>query len=489
MKRRMKPTVGATAAGGVTLALFLMTSACTGPSEGPVQPAPNSKPSASNVDPTRQQFTNTGPCYDPSGRTDCGETLALLPPALQGILDFIETASGAYSKVTTAVGVLQKLADVTGLMEATPSGDSLIRELQAHLDKAARGIEFKIDAQFFATRYGEALGALINAKQQRDRGTPLDPSWSGYQNSIDVVIAAGNPDLFKRHYTDEAVAGQWMGIVSERAIVDNNGEAYDWRLALPSFLQLIALRLQVLAVIIPEFRNEVIAGTTISPYAEELNNIRNALMVHYQLIKDGVQCGTVHPSGLAGNDHTACADVNTGIQLVSAYGVSTTLLQTRLESMLPLYQLKALINSLAMYTDTSFVELTTPDQVIRRDEDGFCLAGNTGGITGPSYCDQTGIQWSYNRETGQIFSASPPFDNYCLVGGVPAGAAFAPTACGPGRPDGKWTYDPIDRTLMDGNLFYLTFGTMELCDEYNDPCGPVPVAMSSRNPAHWGSQR
>lgn len=267
-------------------------------------------------------------------------------------------------------------------------------------------------------------------------------------------------------------------------------------MGLPALMQLIALRLQVIAAVDPDFRHEVIAGTgTVSPFAEEINNMRGMLMTHYLLIKDGIQCGRrALDDGVGNRMFTACADVNTGIEVVSPAGADVNELQTRLESLLHLFEIKALVNSLAMYTDTSLKDLTVATPRIRNDLDFRCLqatlVSDGSSVTSPVGCDEPRTSWSYDRETS-VIRGGWTFD-HCLFGDAGEGTfvatAFADTACGHDQPGGHWTYDPINRFLMNGWGYYLRWGTMQSCDDFTGECTTVDTAIDSRNPGEWGSE-
>jgi hypothetical protein len=486
-----------------SLALVALLAGCTGQIGEPPTPAAPTPPSA--VRSVRVKAAGafaTGPCFDPHALIDCPNVDELLPDAIQGILDVVEGASGLYTKIQSAQAVVQKLGEAMGLLEHTPTGDELILDLKSHLDQTARGVEWVIDAQFAANRYADEFGALIDAKQALDRGQPFDTSWVGWNDSIKAVISAGVEDIFRRTYSDDAVAGKWMQVIDERAKVDANGLSYDWRLGLPTLMQLIALRLQVMAAVVPQFRQETIAGGTVSPFAEEINNIREKLMTHYALIKDGVQCGR-RQLGDGGNTDpfiTACADVNTGISVVSSAGADVGSVQTRLEALLPLYKIKALVNSLAMYTDVSFKELTgsveptEPSQLIRNELDFRCLQATVvadgSSITSPAGCSDRDTHWTYFRETG-VIRGGWTFD-HCLDGdageGTFVGTAFADTACAHDQRAGHWTYDPISHSLMNGWGYFLRWGTMQSCDDFTGECTTSEVAINSRNPVPWNSE-
>lgn len=181
-------------------------------------------------------------------------------------------------------------------------------------------LEWKTDANFAAVRYGKALGALIAANEALNGGKPFDMMWSGWQDSINVVIEAGDPVAFMRAYTPDAIEEPWMEIINDRPQPDKEGLIYDWRLALPAYLQLVALRLQVIAAIDPAFRIRVAPQTTnTSIYSGELYLIKQKLLYHYDTIKGNIRCGSkdMYLSEKPGWIITsACADINTGISLI-----------------------------------------------------------------------------------------------------------------------------------------------------------------------------
>jgi hypothetical protein len=478
-------------------AVLVLLSGCTGRAGEPPAPARSPvRPEAIRPATAPPAFSQ-GPCFDPSARITCENDADKLPDALQGIMDAVDALSGIYSKVMTAEDIIQKVGEALDLIKHQPKGDELIGELKRHLDQTARGVEWLIDAQFAANRYANEYGALLDAKQARDRGQPFDTTSPAWNDSFNAVIGAGNKDIFRRTYSDDSVTGRWMQVVDERAQVDSNGLSYDWRLGLSAYMQLIALRLQVIAVIDPNFRNEVIPGSgTVSPLIGEFTEMRNTLLTHYALIKDGIQCGRRQLGGGGPGDPfvSACADVNTGIEVVSDAGVDVNSLQTRLETRLPLFEIKALVNSLAMYTDTSFRDLTGPTAQIRNDLDFRCLQATVladgTSLASPAGCDQPRTSWSYDRDNS-VIRGGHTF-THCLAGdaseGSLVGTALADTTCALGQPGGHWTYDPIGHTLMNGWGYFLSWGSFQSCDDFTGECTTVDIAVNSRNPGQWGSQ-
>jgi hypothetical protein len=356
--------------------------------------------------------------------------------------------------------------------------------LKTQLDEAVRGLEWKVDAQFAATRYGMASGALINAKQSRDSGHPLDSSWSGWQSSIDVVRAAWSTDLFQRRYLESTVSGEWMKIVNERANVQN-GMAYDWRLALPVLMQLIALRLQIIAVVDPDFRNRNIPGQTASVYREELLDIRQHLLEHYALIKDGIQCGKKTIDGIP---YTACADVNTGISFVSKWAEkSVSDLAPLVAAATPLFAVRALANAVSLYTDTAFFELTDASPLIRSDQDNLCLFESEPGLgAAPGGCESVTTSWRYDRKTNLIRSRYLG-EQYCLSGSLQEGSVVGVGPDCSDSPSNLWSWDPIDRTIITGWELFLDWGNVFMCDE-TDQCDVFRMAVTSNTPGHFGSE-
>jgi len=411
---------------------------------------------------------------------DCKINHEFFPPALVTTFDAVSKAAGYYSGAKSAWEVVQQIGNALGVLKSPAKGDDLLREIRSQLSSQLRSLEWKISIEFAANRYADEWASLIAAKQLRDEepdpNQELNHADVGWHASIAAVQSAGNPDVFRRHYSDDVIRGRWMDIVSERAIVDGEGMAYDWRLGLPVYLQLIALRLQVLAVVDPGFRNKRI-------YAEELLDIREQLLTHYRLIKDGIQCGTKREGLFRFN---ACADVNTGISFVSKAGEETPLgtLQAYVEAMTPLYEVQAMANTLALYSDPDFTELTVGDGRIRRDEDGLCLGDSGADILFPTQCDSVITTWKYDRGTSRLISTYD--QGFFLVGwagqDVQVGAVSWTDDIST-----RWTYDPLNRTLMNGWGMYLDWHTQWVCPDY-DPCYETSVAVTSRNPAHLGTQ-
>jgi hypothetical protein len=406
------------------------------------------------------------------GTIDCGSQNAQFSTELREALDFFNEIGGAYSKANDALNVINTVARVLDLIDKEEkvsdlTKEELISSIKAELDKAIGVVEWELSYQFYADRYGEVHGALIGARTAQDLHEALDRNSPRWQSSIDAVDAAGAPGLFMRHLNsaETSTKSRWMEIIPDKPKPDSNGLILDWRLALPAYLQLVALRLQVIALVDPTFRTAVAFGTkSESAYRAELKPIRDTMERLLGIGTEGnkqdsnwqgsiqnyFKCGTkpAEPVFLIGNKsrftaRVACADINTGIyveydpEVVYTVNSEATFIEAKrafsdelvmlrrnlqysLESLTPIFDLKSFRNTLSLYLDTSLRDLTEPNHLIRSDDSGSCLIlidpiiadpNSDAGFAisariGLGSCNSPYARWTYDRASGLITNES-----------------------------------------------------------------------------------
>lgn len=312
--------------------------------------------------------------------------------------------------------------------------------------------------------------------------------------------------FFSAPYNDNELSGmKFLGysineidrLPGENTPLENN-YIYDWRLGIPAVLQILSYRLQIIAAIDPNFRFDGI-------YQNELVGYRDVLIEHYNQMLQGVRCATKVEYYTT---KIQCADIYTGLS-IGAYRYetsSTALLSTytkfwnqkvgnswelsnlsdtelltyaksALMSRMPLFELKAMINTLYLYTRQPIYDLTQLNQRIPSaasphlclERSGIQRPPNSpieGAISFLNTCDSHNASqyWIYDRQSSTIKnpfaqSVSEGGTGQCLglTMGTGSGASHAVQQgwyvgmydC-MGYDSQKWTYDPETKVLLNG---------------------------------------
>jgi hypothetical protein len=123
--------------------------------------------------------------------------------------------------------------------------------------------------------------------------------------------------------------------------------------------------------------------------------------------------------------------------------------------------------------------------LIQSDEDARCL-GTAAIGAGPDRCGAPGTSWRVDPVSKMIWGG--PAGDRCLTSFGADGAlvflAAPATGCRADDPSSQWTFDPVARAWMSGWGFFLTWGTVEICDEV---CSDLRAAVTARLPGRWGS--
>lgn len=180
------------------------------------------------------------------------------------------------------------------------------QQLKNHFDRIASAITVHFDRKFYEDHLGTVLSAVEDVRIARDMGRKVDiGSYSDVSSRASVLAEVNSAST--RIFSEEATSGYWNRFISQPPHTD---EVYDWRIGVPSLMQLIALRLVVIAAIDPNFRSDNYFDNELLEY------YRQALLGHYKKMAEGVQCGhnvkAVRHNSRSVN--VACADVYTGLE-------------------------------------------------------------------------------------------------------------------------------------------------------------------------------
>jgi hypothetical protein len=223
----------------------------------------------------------------------------------------VVNVAGSISKVFGVIPAAVAVAQVLGILN-DPNQDLLneLHNLSGKIDAVAATIVYfdnqsKRDDRLTLLRGNViASGDKINSGGTPDWGT-IDP------NTLTAVDEGATPSAFERDYVDsdtngspvnlafptdltpeDAIGFTWKDVISyvnndpNQGIYNDNGLVYDWRLALPAFLQLVGLRLTLMAMEDPNFATD-------HRFQIELEGHRNLLLHHLDRLNKGLQCNSV----------------------------------------------------------------------------------------------------------------------------------------------------------------------------------------------------
>jgi hypothetical protein len=328
------------------------------------------------------------------------------------------------------------------------------------------------------------LIALIKADTWRDQDDRLDKLTSALSAidrnmftpdiNYDTEVAvknAGKDSASIRGYSEKATNGgkvvdetHWKSIIDDRPPHPDD-LVIDWRIGVPHLMQLIALRLTVIAQVDPNFLSD-------DDYDKELMVHRHALLNHYNRMLEGVKCGESRWNSTGTKKNLACADIYTG---EAAYAtvyqdqpwtpeglikkekeIQNTLAALRWEvrRKMPFFEMRSMIDALYLYV-TGKPDLT---EVLHRipveAAPNLCLdvkGGNPapGTLVWLWECNGSDAQkWVYNRQNHTIYN--PVYGKYLDVQwGNPRLGAPVWIWDQNGTDAQRWTYDAENRILQN----------------------------------------
>jgi hypothetical protein len=388
-----------------------------------------------------------------------------------------EIASYAWSLGSVFLGnisavsdVKDKLSEILDLESKPPTLDKVLCVLDTHLDQVYNGLHFDIQWSILNDAANDAEDSNFDLRAGHDL-TQTDDQRSKDAAKTLARDGPANP-IFHRPY-DKKKDKDLMDLLNKTCmdkgcfynkddlIIDAGKDmVYDWRLGLPPLLMYISQRLQMIAKIYPDYFLSPGGSVEDKLLKEELNDYRKALKQHYEMISDGIKCG-----------RDVCAEIHTGYQVPAG-----NLLRYAVYRDLPLFELKAMIDALYLYTQGPMADLAQNYHRLPLDwEPGeYCLESATAGEFGYSVyvssCIGTSTQqWVYDRAKGTIKNSGSvvdPASGQCLgvIGGaVNRGMELQVIAsnCADDPNNDKdyynavhrlqqWTYDPESKFLLNG---------------------------------------
>jgi hypothetical protein len=404
--------------------------------------------------------------------------------------------SGAIANFFTVgqviTGLLQSM-NVLDNTDVTKQLQDLAREINANTG-AITWFTSENDREM---RLGTLLGNVVSTYQLVNAKEPVD--WTTVDgDTISAIEWAMQPAAFLAWFEDGRRFGPqtwdvrvgpyawWQFISSPDADLQYNnpkiagedgtyalysGYGYDWRLGVPALMQLIALRIQLMAMEDPNF-------TTDHHFDTELRQYHDALVKHLAVMNAGIRCNAVDRSTqmYGHNWIISCADIYTGMDSTSVahfdhdafesgqtYNVWYTanvkpyigVASRSVHDREPWFGVQAMIDTLYLLTHPQTDLTASQGRIATFANHGLCLdvagAKNANGTPvqlwqcygGPAQ------QWFYNREKQRI--VDPAFGKCLDVRGINAtpGTPAQIWDCLDNDDAQRWTYSPEDHALRN----------------------------------------
>ena len=398
---------------------------------------------------------------------------------------FATKLGSTYSDAKSAVDVAVFLAEVFGFIESQPSIQEQLSALLTKLETEAQDANIR-DMQFERNMYFGPVHAAFVAALQTDvaNGDRL-PRNVGYNESSSTNLdSAGGDVMFRRRFSEQATNGPWKAILvgMNQPHKYEGNTVFDWRLSVPWYLNMVAMRLTTMAAVDPLFTNN-------HSFDVELQDIRARLIGVRNLMVRDVNCQALNryefnqQLGVQLYAYTdlACADINTGESAVSRYPdclgsgscvpypPSEAEKQSRLDDLrrqvinsMPLFEVDTMIDMLYHYAHPDTLDLTKhwSEQIQLEPRPSTCLdvlGTEPGAPVRIMPCVFANSQWwRYDRRTGQIRN---PAIGRCLevrpdaspIVMARAGAAAQIGDCtDPLPPHQQWSFDRENRALRNG---------------------------------------
>jgi hypothetical protein len=333
-------------------------------------------------------------------------------------------------------------------LDGSPSVDDLMANLNAKLLCFAQASDWKE----LALDYNDNQFAPVSAAFMEAQSVPF-PRGTFYDGSShDGTVASGGLVMFERLYGagDPATNGAWKNtITNNHPDVIDNSQVFDWRMALPGFVRLLGARLAIIGTMDQNF-------TTSGQWTPELGDgtssfpgYRGVLTARLQQMIAGVRCDYKDRLKALGNpqtrstsvayDHTdvACADVNTGLNVITTYvrpdnncgtqvwapfllqclnNLPSTANMPSLEDgvrrqvlhQMPVFEMQSLIDALYLYTHPATDLTAGAGRIPLAANPGLCVdvpgANPAAGTQVQIYSCNAGTpqQFSYDREAATI---------------------------------------------------------------------------------------
>jgi hypothetical protein len=393
------------------------------------------------------------------------------------IVDWSGAISNFYGVGQAAVALAQALGVI---QTSNPLGD--LQALHQQIDQAASALSWYMAQSERETRLTNLQSAVNVTYDALNRGQSVD--WYNLDlNTAQNVDAATKPTAFLRYYVDSDTNGpknhglfSWKDVISytQADLLYDNGYVYDWRLGVPSFMQLIALRMQLMAMESPNFSQN-------KAFQTELMGYHDALVNQLSTMNGGIRCNFFDANN--GTDQGccdywfACADIFSGLnetqEINTGAPVDQATLQSISDQMLhdvrtktPFFGVQALIDTLYIYAN-GLSDITHLDPFIRAGVNAsLCLdaPGSAGGQAQLYYCQglvgPLSQSWRYDREQQTIAEVS---SGLCLdAQSSTVGTPAVVNGCN-GSVAQRWSFDAKYSLFNNwyGNVLDIQWGNLQ----------------------------
>lgn len=432
-----------------------------------------------------------------------------VPAEVMSIATFATTLSSAFSGFASGVNAAQTVLTMAGIIKKHDPAAEFNR-LRVQLEEMTEAGIFKETASAEDKRYAAVLGAVLAGESAVAIGQRLafDGTSDTLSRSAALEPAVNQKSAFLRLHRESVNDGAWKKIIPDRPAV-SHGLIYDWRQGLPHLMQLIAMRMQVMGAVDPQF-----AAT--GRHDPELLKHRTHLLDQLRIMRDGVRCGrkatlkgvgTLVPAFVykIWKVDAVCADMYTGIERRYSYDYSEPgtcsiyncpigdvtaafaaadraldRLRREVLAVMPLFEAQSMADTMGSYATRGKALTQANGLVPMWYAPGICMdvqwgSAERGTPVWTWNCDGNVAQiWTYDRKSGQIRNRGL---NKCLDvqwGSRFAGAPVWTWDC-TGDIAQKWTYDPIGRVLTNA-LGTILKGAWE---------AGTPLVTADPNSTNW----
>lgn len=375
---------------------------------------------------------------------------------IDDLVKFAKTVVSVYSSVSGVYKAEVALEQALGIIEDNQKKS--FDKIHEHLDQIL-GTLIKADIWNDQVDRRNALLADIDSIK---RGTLT----SDQDNEADRLVRnAGSDRASIRRYSEEA-NGKWKYFFKDRPDhPDGQSDlVVDWRVGVPQLMELIALRLTVIAAIDPKFKSDDL-------FDSELIAYRNDLLRHYNRMHGSVKCGWVYgDESSRTNFKLACADIYSGLaeyDVVSHFGEDVTyneLIKERDDKLanlrrevirrMPFFEMRSMIDMLYLYYKGEPDLTEVQHKILSELTPHLCLdiKGSNPVAGAPVWlwsCDGSdGQKWVYDRKNDTIHNLV--YDKYLDVqwgNWKPLTPIWVWDRNGTDAQ--RWTYDPEKHVLQN----------------------------------------
>jgi hypothetical protein len=211
-----------------------------------------------------------------------------IPKEIKTIAKYGKDITGIFSDVSGGITAVKDALKMIGILEEKEVNfEKEFNELHGHLDRLGVALDWKISELNRSDLRAKHYSSIITAKREVARDVLILDNSEAAKDSLDAVLEAADEVQFKRIIEERAIDGksEWKKIITdwEEHLNRNGDQVYDWRVGVPGLMRHVALRMQVIAAIDPNFKTNFL-------FQEELLQHRSALLRKYEKMIAGIHC-------------------------------------------------------------------------------------------------------------------------------------------------------------------------------------------------------